>query len=283
MSTTLFLLLIFLHQTIQSLGLSVSENNNVDIICGDDQVIIIESAGWDRDLLSINNYVLSVSNPFVAVVDIMCFYGRYSEVSSLCEGRKECHFIANRELFGNDCAYRMKLNINYHCHSCGNRRRIRGLEDDFPLCKLWRKERLRDPCDRVNKHMSDSENDDCPNIEFVDKHIMRGGFPNSVYGAQRNAQFVAGLRERSFTSRTILQSLFYAPTMAYVGRRYGGSKTECVFHKTATKYDCRKTSGTDLWECTYEGEVIASHYLDTGHYDPTKDYFSLVYNIEYTP
>lgn len=46
METNLFFKLIFLLPSIHSLELSVAKDNNLRIICGVEEVIVIESAVW---------------------------------------------------------------------------------------------------------------------------------------------------------------------------------------------------------------------------------------------
>lgn len=272
METKLFLLLLSILPFVHSLELSVREGYNVDITCGPGEVIEVESAVWKFDKSKILNGIVPNWRNFCPAclhLGITCSYNRAAEVRSLCEGENECHFIGNRTIFGNDCSYWMSVDINYNCHSCEQRHRHRRTEFGFNYDHLCVREGMR-----INLRAAHGERNDpaCPRSEFILKHVMAYGYPNTKKGAENCAKSVAWLRTRAQTSTTHVQTLFYAPLMSYhyhVDPR--DSMEVCVFYRTATKWQCHAVPNSDEWNCSYESEHIAAHNKNNGHYHPEKD------------
>lgn len=203
-----------------------------------------------------------------------CEADKLQPVQSLCQGNSTCNFKANEKALGNvACAHPLRLEIDYHCHSCDNNNNYRSKRgglgvDVVSLCLSLRDETLRSLKDRCNKHMSDSDEPFCPSIEFVDKHMNTHVPGNTDEAATLFAERVARIRSRSHTSQTSKHTVFDS----HPGATYRQENCRCIFLSPKPKYDCtRNTSGK--WSCRYMGMVYATHDLHTGHYFHEMDVF----------
>lgn len=100
----------------------------------------------------------------------------------------------------------------------------------------------------------------CPHPAFIAKHVLTRNLnvANHTFSADERED----IRERIRTTQTNLQSLFYAPDMVY--RRHGH---RCIFTRPATKWNCRIDNTEFIgWKCIKQGEKLAQHSVNTGHY-----------------
>lgn len=114
-----------------NVALEVDENDNVDIVCGTNQIIVIESATWRYDKTAVANiFQLNWRKPlYPPLAGVLCSYDKLNEVKSLCHGKGECHFIANRATLGNECNFWLTLDMDYRCYSCDQTHRLRRWTD----------------------------------------------------------------------------------------------------------------------------------------------------------
>lgn len=116
--------------------ISVEETGNVEIKCGSNEIILIDSATWKFNPTRPVNYIFSPNwRNFVyplTLAGVTCSYDKTSEVKSVCHGKDQCNFVANRELLGDECNYWLKLNVDYHYHLC-NQRSYRSIESEAQM------------------------------------------------------------------------------------------------------------------------------------------------------
>lgn len=110
----------------------------------------------------------------------------------------------------------------------------------------------------------------CPNDRFKQKHLEINAVDSAAV-ASRYAAYVEQLRLNSDTVYTTFNTVFISDRqMEFDWKSYPNDRNRyCIFRFKATKYDCKKRSGT--WNCDRKGRVKAVHSVRRGHYENDKD------------
>lgn len=180
-------------------------------------------------------------------------------VKDKCHGYRECTLQIRHP---RRCPRKVMIYVDYDCVPCKPRRsrRMRSTGGLRFYCDLTARLPLKPS--RQNHLL-------CPNARFVSKHVSTGN-PNTVTGAAVFVNEVYTIRNIGNTPMGNTQSIFIAANMNYY--LDPTDQNICVFGRRAPKYNCIRAPGAALgWNCAYQGNIIARHNINTGHYLHNRD------------
>lgn len=249
--------------TINAESITIYEDSPDQIQCLSGHKIFVKSASWTYDMLKLKNgFIPNWRNPLFLVgkaIDL-CTYDVTTKIKNKCHAKQTCELAGSRAETNDECNYWMKLDVEYDCIDCTQiTRRRRGISFDFNAMPI------EYFCNSVARVPPIQRSNSCPSQRFESKHLCTRGANNDanavMFAIQANQA-----RGNSNLAQTTLNTVFISQTAMAYNFIYPNS---CEFKWRASKYDCTYSVGT--WSCNYMGEVIATHDLSTGHYNPRLD------------
>lgn len=250
---------------VQSEEIEIDEGYSHTISCPAGHGINIDSSQWNMKYWDAENMFVPTNWRYgfynVAYVFGGCSYDRTAKIKELCFGHNQCTLTPTTDLLGG-CNYHKYLRVYYWCQPCEPSRKRRGVGDSHRFAHVGLVHVIG-VCNLITR--LPPKRYDCPNLQFVGKHVCTNCH-DTAYSAGLFAIQVANMRANGNTVQTNKNTVFIASNMGYrQNSRY------CVFDAYAPKYDC---SFDSVWNCTRQGDVIASHDPSSGHYDPDLDYYN---------
>lgn len=255
--------------TINADSITIYEDSPDQIQCLSGHKIFIKSASWTYDMLKLKNgFNINWRNPmflFGKAINL-CTYDVTAKIKDKCHAKETCQLAGSRAETNDECNYWMKLDVEYDCIDCTqitsgrHRRGIPFAINAIPTSYF---------CDLLATVPPIQWSNSCPSQRFESKHLCTRG-ANDEANAAMFATQANSARGTSNLSQPYLNSVFINHTAMQYNLI---SPNSCVFRSRASKYDCTYSSQTGIgtWSCNYMGEVIATHDLSTGHYNPRLD------------